>query len=154
MQGWGTSTVLIESGHWPGDPGKQFIRKLIFVSLLRSFASIAFGEYAGVDPSHYTSLEPNGKKMYELIIRDVLIEHSNGWTARVDVAVSRTPGSGDTALVTVRDVGDLSTFGALETASAKGKRVSHQLLALEVSIPLAHLLNALTSSEPVRSSGS
>jgi Zinc carboxypeptidase len=141
MQGWGTSTVLIESGHWPGDPGKGFIRRLNFVALLRSFASIALGEYAGVDLSHYTSLEPNGKKIYELIIRDVLIEHTNGWTARVDVAVSRNPLSGDNTLVTVRDVGDLSTFGALETASAMGKRISHQLLAPEVSIPLAHLVD-------------
>ncbi|MDH3252951.1 MAG: M14 family zinc carboxypeptidase, partial [Ignavibacteria bacterium] len=142
MQGWGTSTVLIESGHWPGDPGKRFIRKLNFVSLLRGFASIAQKEYIGVDRHHYNSLEQNGKRMYELIIRDILIEHTTGWTARVDVAVSRNAGSGENGLVTVRDLGDLSTFGALGTMSAKGKRVSHQLLAPEVSIPLAHLIDA------------
>ncbi len=145
MQRWGTSTVLIESGHWAGDPEKEFVRKLNFVALLRSCASIAQGEYEDADLRQYTTLVANGKKMYELIIRDVLIEHTNGWTARVDVAVSRNPSSGDNTLVTVRDVGDLSTFGALETTSAAGKRVSSQLLAPDVSIPLAHLLDARPS---------
>jgi hypothetical protein len=145
MQRWGTSTVLIESGHWAGDPEKEFVRKLNFVALLRSCASIAQGEYEDADVRQYSTLVANGKNMYELIIRDVLIEHTNGWTARVDVAVSRNPSSGDNTLVTVRDVGDLSTFGALETTSAAGKRVSSQLLAPDVSIPLAHLLDARPS---------
>ncbi|MEL6277238.1 MAG: peptidase M14, partial [Bacteroidota bacterium] len=41
LQKWGTRTILIESGGWPGDREKQYIRQLNFVSLLSALHSIA-----------------------------------------------------------------------------------------------------------------
>src|SRR5690606_25111024 len=43
FQSWGVSTVLIESGGYPGDPEKQFIRKLNFIVMLNSLIEIAQG---------------------------------------------------------------------------------------------------------------
>ena len=41
MQKWGTSTLLVESGGWPHDREKMFIRKLNYVGLLATLFSIA-----------------------------------------------------------------------------------------------------------------
>jgi Zinc carboxypeptidase len=141
MQAWGTSTVLIESGHWPGDPGKEFPRKLNFVCLVRAFSAIASGEYRNADSAPYTSLIPNGRKVYDCIIRDVILEHMSGWTCKVDVAVTRSAGNSASRSATVKDVGDLSTYGSLASASAKGRRISSQLLVPDVTIPMEHLLD-------------
>ena len=49
MGAWGASTILIESGGWPGDPQKQHLRMATFVGILSAFAAIADGSYAEVD---------------------------------------------------------------------------------------------------------
>ncbi len=63
MQSWGTSTLLIESGHWPQDPEKLFIRKLNYVALLSSLWAIGNGSYQDVELDHYSGLVPNGKRV-------------------------------------------------------------------------------------------
>jgi hypothetical protein len=45
MQRWGTSTLLVESGHMLKDPNKNFIRKLNFVGILSTLYAIATSEY-------------------------------------------------------------------------------------------------------------
>jgi hypothetical protein len=69
MQSWGTSTLLIESGHWPGDRTKSFVRKLNAVGLLSALSSIADGSYVNADAALYTGLQANGKKAFDVIIR-------------------------------------------------------------------------------------
>ncbi|HSH44794.1 MAG TPA: serine hydrolase, partial [Longimicrobiales bacterium] len=49
MQQWGTSTVLIESGGWAGDPEKQHLRLANFVGILAALDAIATGAYDDVN---------------------------------------------------------------------------------------------------------
>jgi hypothetical protein len=65
---WGASTVLIESGAWPEDPQKQYLRKTNFVGILEALDGIATGRYADYDTSLYDSLRYNGRRVPDLLI--------------------------------------------------------------------------------------
>ncbi len=65
---WGASTVLIESGAWPDDPQKQYLRKTNFVGILEALDAIATGRYAGYDTALYDSLRYNGRRVPDLLI--------------------------------------------------------------------------------------
>ncbi|MGE5847925.1 MAG: M14 family zinc carboxypeptidase, partial [Ignavibacteria bacterium] len=69
FQRWGTSTILIESGGWKGDPEKQFIRKLNFIALVSSFKSIAEKNYSDESLETYESIPNNEEWLIDLIIR-------------------------------------------------------------------------------------
>jgi hypothetical protein len=114
FQSQGTSTLLIEAGHWPHDPHKAIIRKLNVVALLGAFASIAGRSYEDVELDFYESLPCNGDRMFDLLIRGLTARHNNGWEGRVDLGVmfERTA---DRALI--KEIGDLQLFGGLETHS-------------------------------------
>jgi Zinc carboxypeptidase len=155
MQSWGTSTILIESGHWPRDPMKAFIRKLNFVALFVALRSIADGTYQDVELEHYSSLEPNGKQVYDLIIRNIHLVHPSGWESRSDVALSLEPEynrRGAAPLATVKEVGDLSTHAGLETLDGSARRIPHDVLGIDRQMPLSQLLDQLQlyRSEPQR----
>lgn len=151
MQSWGTSTLLIESGHWPGDPGKGFIRKLNFVALLCAIKGIADRSYESAELLRYAELKPNGKKVFDLIIRDVTLRHASGWSHRVDLGLSVAPGQPDRfdprrapflALV-LKEIGDLSTHGALETVQASGRVLPASAVAIEMVLPRGDFLALL-----------
>jgi hypothetical protein len=151
MQAWGTSTVLIESGHWQQDPEKTFIRKLNFVAILCALRAIGNNSYQDTELDYYTSLPKNGNRIFHYIIHNLLIESTEGWSHRVDVgleldlAKNRRQPDGRPAppVVTVREIGDLREFGALETISAHGRRISATSLKLEDSIPLSQIFDLL-----------
>ncbi len=119
MGAWGASTILIESGGWPGDPEKQYLRMVNFVGILSALASIADGGHERVDLALYDGLPPNGRMVSDLLLAggtliapglppmaaDVLIEY--------DDPLAR---SGPTIV----EVGDLSDREAAETVAADG----------------------------------
>jgi hypothetical protein len=145
MQSWGTSTVLIESGHWPKDPQKAFIRKLNFVAILSAARAISNGSYEDVDLEWYTSLPQNGKKMYDIIIRGVLLQHAS-WSHRVDIGLSRPQSYervSESTMVTIEEIGDLSTYGGLEIIDGGGRRISPSFLRVEKVLSLKDLLDVL-----------
>jgi len=151
MQSWGTSTVLIESGHWPKDAEKSFIRKLNFVGILCALRAIGNNSYQDSELELYTSLPANGKRFYHYIIRNVLIESPGGWSHRVDVGLELDPaknrwqpdGRPSPPMVTVKEIGDLKDFGALEMISAHNRKISATSLQLEETIPLSRILDLL-----------
>ncbi len=148
MQSWGTSTVLIESGQWPKDPEKQFIRKLNFVGLLTALRCIGNGSYQDAELTGYTGLQHNGKRAYHVVVNDVLLHHHNGWSHRVDLGLeldpsSRRQPSGVGDIVRVKEVGDLRGFGALETIHARGRKLPVSALPLDEPIPLSRILDLL-----------
>lgn len=150
-QSWGTSTVLIESGHWPKDPEKNFVRRLNFVAILTALRAIGDNSYQDTELDYYSSLPVNGKRIYHFIIRNLLIESSGGWSHRVDVGLELDPaknrwqpdGRPSPPVVTVKEVGDLKEFGALETISAHGRKISATSLQLEETVPLSRILDLL-----------
>ena len=152
MQSWGTSTVLIESGHWPGDPEKTFIRKLNFVAILGAIHAISNYSYQDVDLDWYTNLPQNGKKMYDIIIRNVTARHASAWSHRVDIGFLRAPGQSPytrSPLLRIEEVGDLSTCGALELIEGHGRNVSLSTVAVGKTVALSDILNALQLYHPL-----
>jgi hypothetical protein len=146
MQAWGTSTILIESGHWPNDPEKLFIRKLNFVALLVALRSISTGSYQDVELEHYHALKENGTLFYDVIIRGVKVVHPSGWWSRVDLGISLEPEENRraaTPIATIKEIGDLSTHVALQTLDGSARRISHSDLGIDRRVPLADLLDQL-----------
>jgi len=135
MQRWGTSTVLIESGQWPDDPQKSFLRKLNAVSLFVALHAIATGSYASADLSPYEALEENGERMMDIIVRGAAVTHKSGWSGTVDIGIVKTTTPGvEAARYAVKSIGDLSTFGALETVNGLKKPLDIGTIAVDRSL--------------------
>jgi hypothetical protein len=130
MQKWGTSTILIESGHALNDPQKDFIRKLNAVGLLSCFNAIASGEYLKANIARYESLPFNGKKAYDVIIRDVIIDHGKGRSTRADLGISYQVDTHSENPPRLADIGDLRTFIGMREIEGRRKRISTKKLKL------------------------
>jgi hypothetical protein len=119
MGAWGASTVLIESGGWPDDPQKQHLRRANFVGVLRALDLIATGELDRYDPDVYRALPENGRRPPHLLIAGGRLAVPSLEPIRADIFVDfdrpllRTGG-------TIRDVGDLDGFDALDTLRIDG----------------------------------
>jgi len=146
IQKWGTSTVLVESGGWKGDPNKFFLRKLNCVALLTAMYAIAAGESAQADTAVYEQIPFNMKLGCDHIIRNAVLQ-SNNQTAsiRVDVGINfeiRRNETTDTLeqIATIVDVGDLSTFTALEEdVDANGTELDADRIKLDHTFPANEL---------------
>ncbi len=89
VQRMGVSTILIESGGYPGDPEKQHIRKLNFMALLTAFESIAKGSFTNEDINQYETIPHNSRNLYDLVIRNVNLEKA-GQTFTTNLAINRS----------------------------------------------------------------
>jgi hypothetical protein len=150
IQSWGTSTLLIESGHWPGDKEKLFIRKLNYIALLTAVRSIGNGSYQDTEMDWYRQLPANGKMMYDLIIRGVEIHNGvGGWSGRVDLGFMYEPphhrraNKGENPTLAIKEVGDLSLHGALEELQANGRRIAASSLTVDAVVPASSIFDAL-----------
>lgn len=120
IQKWGTSTILIESGGFPADPEKQFIRKLNYVAILTAFDAIAEKRYQSQGSAPYWDIPFNSKELNDVLIRDVQINQDKGSPYTVDIAIKREELDhlGHAPIYyrgTIEDLGDLSTqFGYQE----------------------------------------
>ncbi|MDI6780184.1 MAG: M14 family zinc carboxypeptidase [Bacteroidota bacterium] len=131
IQTWGTSTVLIESGHTIGDPEKFFIRKLNAVGLLSAFYAIASGTYTNADISVYEKLPGNSECAYDLIIRNVLIKYKNGKTTSADLGISYQVDTHTTDTPVLFEVGDLCPLVGLKEIDGEGKLIDEEDLKIE-----------------------
>ncbi len=119
MQQWGTSTVLIESGALPGDPGKQRLRALNVAAMLGALDAIATGSYRAADPGAYDGLLYNTGGAVDVVVRGGTLVLPGRQPVPADVAINydnpvrRTDGR-------VREVGDLSAVTAIDTIDATG----------------------------------
>jgi hypothetical protein len=140
IQRWGTSTVLVESGGWPGDRDKMFIRKLNAVGLLTALHSIATGESAKNDRSLYDALPFNGKNLYDVIVREVDFKINDKTpSVRVDIAFNieeKVNESKEVELIArVVDLGDLSTYSAFDDRNGKRISLNASQVQLDLAIP-------------------
>ena len=120
MQKWGTSTILVESGGWRGDPNKFYIRKLNCIALLATLYAIAIGENANADIAVYEEIPFNMKLGCDIILHNAMFK-ANDRTApvRVDVGINidkhKNYETGQIeSFAVIVDIGDLSNFTALE----------------------------------------
>ncbi len=87
MQKWGTSTILIESGGYPEDREKQYIRQLNFASILAACHSIANQSYRNFSRSDYNKIPYNQGSVYnDLLLREINYLHPNGNSYLMDIA--------------------------------------------------------------------
>jgi hypothetical protein len=128
MQKWGTSTLLIESGHDTNEPEKESIRKLNFVGIISALFSVATDEYMTSDSGGYEELPLNGKRAYDVIIRNVTIEQSGKPKTVADLAVSYQVDTHSELPPKLVDAGDLYPFVGLKEIDATGKTISPDVL--------------------------
>jgi hypothetical protein len=137
MQQWGTSTVLIESGGWRGDPEKQYLRKVNFVALVSALDRIADGSYDSFDVGAYESLPSNGRAARELVIRGGTVVIPGFEPYRADIAVDLETGFERSPRVV--EVGDLAELQARDTINATGLFVHPASAALGASAEPGYL---------------
>ncbi|MGB2867772.1 MAG: M14 family zinc carboxypeptidase [Bacteroidota bacterium] len=141
IQRWGTSTVLIESGGWPDDRDKMFLRKLNCVALLTTLVSIANQSYEKSDISVYEGIPFNTKYRYDLIIRNAQLKSSNkAVPVRVDVGINfeeeRTQDGRITLIGKIVDIGDLRIYGSFEEIDTQGAVLDPARIGMEKSITM------------------
>ena len=140
FQSLGTSTLLIESGHWPGDPEKEYIRKMNAVAILTALWSIAAGSYEDAELEFYRDIPVNGRRVFDLLIRGLEARHPSGWTGPVDLGVMFERNS-DRAII--KEIGDLSTHGGLETHTIGARPLPPQLARVEAVVRRAEIYDLL-----------
>jgi len=149
IQKAGTSTILVESGAWPGDPEKQFLRKLNFVGLLEALYAIATGHYLQSDIQAYDLLPFNAENIYDLIVRNVTFQAGkNVEPLRVDVGINfelrlESKSETKTWVGTIADLGDLSTFGAFEERDGSGLVLDSSFVQIDKTYEKEELLHQL-----------
>lgn len=125
IQKWGTSTILIESGGYPDDMEKQYIRELNFITYIKALESILSGSYSTKTIKEYDAIPQNDRKLMSLIIRDLAVPVENqlitldvGYLYSEYVVDDRTlyPSR-------ISDVGDLRVNNGLEEFQADGMHV-------------------------------
>lgn len=122
IQKWGTSTILIESGGYPNDPEKQYIRKLNFITLLTAIDAIADQDYSGISTDSYYQIPENNRSLTDLLIREVNMVRENQ-KYLIDIGISRERqliGSESYYKATINDLGDLSTSHGYEELDGNG----------------------------------
>lgn len=122
FQKWGASTVLIESGGYPGDPEKQFIRKLNFIIILQSLLDIALDNYQQNDVQGYASIPENAVKLNDVVIRNIHFKNDT-LSYKTDVAIRQdeiTTPKGFYHIGRIADVGDLKESHGYHELDAEG----------------------------------
>jgi len=146
MQHWGTSTVLIESGHWPNDPEKHFVRRVSVAAIVSALWAVATGSLHDATPADYTDLPLNGKSVYDILIRNVVLEHPDGWRHPVDIGLmmahGRRTGSRRDA-ITIQQIGDLHTSTGLEVIPGRKGRLASNEISVDKTLSLEKLLALL-----------
>lgn len=89
FQGKGISTILIESGGYPGDLEKQYIRKLNFYVILSSLHAIASKSFEGEDVRDYATIPENSRALYDLIVRNAEVT-KGGFKFRTHLGINRS----------------------------------------------------------------
>jgi hypothetical protein len=122
IQKWGTSTILIESGGFQGDPEKQFIRKINFMIILNALHQIATRGYEQYTTEQYFAIPDNGFQLMDLIINEMQVKVKGKWYP-LDIAIRRREtenSAGYFMSAAVEDLGDMQIFFGFETLDASG----------------------------------
>ena len=122
IQKWGTSTILIESGGYQGDPEKQYIRKINFMIILNALHQIATRGYEQYTTAQYFAIPDNGFQLMDLIINEMQVKvHDKLYP--IDLAIRRREtenAAGHFMTASVEDLGDMQVFFGFETLDASG----------------------------------
>lgn len=119
---WGTSTILIESGGFWGDPDKQYIRQLNFMIILDALNQIATKGYEQYTTEEYFAIPDNDSQLTDLMINEMQV-NVEGKNYPIDLVIRRReseiPG-GYFVNGSIEDLGDMQVYFAQETLDATG----------------------------------
>lgn len=122
IQKWGTSTILIESGAYAGDPEKQYLRQLNFMILLNALHGIATENYLDYTVEQYQAIPDNDSKLVDLLIRNVEIVAVDS-SYRTDIGIKNSEHFLDSLILmegNIVDWGDLSVYFGHKEIEAGG----------------------------------
>ena len=125
---WGTPVVLIETGPWPGPEPDAALVRLNFIALVSALDALATGAVDRADPQRYESLPMNESKVLYVLVKNATIINGRAmppFTGDIGLVANRRVqvASGKRELqttLTIDDLGDLRTMGALRTIDATG----------------------------------
>ena len=119
----GTSTILIESGGYPNDPEKQYIRRLNFMIILHALYQIATEGYSEYTEEAYFAIPDNESRLMDLLIKGVSLSDSLIYT--VDLGIRRREVEVSDPMDyhvsgSIADLGDLSVYYGYEEIDESG----------------------------------
>ena len=125
---WGTPVVLIETGPWPGPEPDAALVRLNFIALVSALDALATGAVSRADPQRYESLPMNESKVLYVLVKNATIINGRAippFTGDIGLVANRrvqvTSGRRELQTsLTIDDLGDLRTMGALRTIDATG----------------------------------
>ncbi|HSI74636.1 MAG TPA: M14 family zinc carboxypeptidase [Lunatimonas sp.] len=123
FQASGTSTILIESGGYPNDPEKQYIRRLNFMIILNALYQIATDGYTHYTEDAYFAIPDNESRLMDVLIKTVTLNDS--LTYKVDLGIRRrevevTESMDYYVSGSIADLGDLSVYYGYEEIDEAG----------------------------------
>ena len=125
IQKWGTSTILIESGGYPNDPEKQYIRKLNFMIILHALIEIADISYTNYSLDDYYAIPDNATRLMDVLIRNLPMQKGD-LNYNIDLGIrQREMDAHGSYFVNggIEDLGDLSIFYGFEELDASGMEI-------------------------------
>lgn len=128
---WGTPVVLVETGPWPATPPDPPLVRLNFIALVTALDALASGRVHGADPARYESLPVNESRVFYTVVRNATVINGAGippFVADIGIVANRRVREVDgrrelQVTMTIEDMGDLRTTGALSTIDANGMTV-------------------------------
>ena len=128
---WGTPVVLIETGPWPSEQPDPALVRLNFIAILSALDSLATGDVERADPRRYESLPMNESGLLYVLVKNATVINGAGvppFIADIGIVATRrvrsTDGRRDLQIsLSIDDMGDLRTSGALRTIDATGMTV-------------------------------
>jgi Zinc carboxypeptidase len=125
---WGTPVVLIETGPWPSQEPDAPLVRLNFIALVAALDALATGQVERADPRRYDSLPMNESNVFYTLVKNVTVINGAGvppFIADIGIIATRRVQVVDGQRViqmslTIDDLGDLRTMGALRTIDAAG----------------------------------
>ncbi len=127
IQKWGTSTILVESGGYPNDPEKQYIRKINYTLLLTALHSIATKNYEQHDLAQYDQIPWNERYLYDFIIRKATLVKA-GKPYLLDMGINRYQVDFNQHRdyhysSSITELGDLSVYHGYQELDAEGMTI-------------------------------
>jgi hypothetical protein len=125
IQKWGTSTILIESGGYPNDPEKQYIRKLNFMIILHALEEIADQSYEGYSLDDYYGIPDNATRLMDVLLKNLTMKKGE-MQYEIDLGIrQREVDAHGSYFVngSIEDLGDLSIFYGFEELDASGMEI-------------------------------
>ncbi|HYH99169.1 M14 family metallopeptidase [Hyalangium sp.] len=125
---WGTPSVLIETGPWPGRQTEAPLLRLNFVALVSALEALSNGRAELASLERYDSIPLNDSKgLLHVIVKGAHVfgEAGEAFVADIGVAASPVVRAREGILRArvvgmIAELGDLRVFGAIETVDAQG----------------------------------